>query len=72
LEVDFSFASLDFFITSHGGMNIEATVASHAQGSSPERAQPGAPIPADLNEFNRRTIIRISNSLDKTPPVRRL
>jgi hypothetical protein len=57
LEVDFSFTSPNFFITSHGGINVEATVASHAQGSSPEHAQSGAPIPADLNEFNRQTII---------------
>ncbi len=64
LEVDFSFTSPDFFITNHGGTNVEATVASHAQGSSPEHAQSGAPIPADLNEFNRQTIIRISNSID--------
>jgi hypothetical protein len=64
LEVDFSFTSPDFFITNHGGCNVEATVASHAQGSSPEHAQSGAPVPADLNEFNRQTIIRISNSID--------
>jgi hypothetical protein len=64
LDVDFSFASPDFVVTNHAGINIEATVASNAQGSSPEYQQSGAPIPDDLNEFNRQTIIRISNSLD--------
>jgi hypothetical protein len=64
LEVDFSFTSPDFFITNHDGIDLEATVASHAQGSSPEHAQSGAPVSADLNEFNRQTIIRISNSID--------
>jgi hypothetical protein len=62
LEVDFSFNAPDFVITNHGGINVEATVASHAQGSTPESVQSGAPIPDDLNEFNRQTIIRISNS----------
>src|ERR1700721_4239906 len=33
-------------------------------GSTPEHVQAGAPIPADLNEFNRQTIVRISNSID--------
>jgi hypothetical protein len=64
LEVDFSFSAPDFVITNHGGINIEATVASHAQGSPPESVQSGAPIPDDLNEFNKQTIIRISNSFD--------
>jgi hypothetical protein len=64
LEVDFSFSAPDFVITNHGGINVEATVASHAQGSIPESVQSGAPIREDLNEFNRQTIIRISNSFD--------
>jgi len=64
LSVDFSFPAPDFVVTDHGGMNIEATVASHAQGSSPEHAKKGAPIPADLNEFNRQVILRIRNSID--------
>ena len=62
LKVDFSFNAPDFVITNHGGINVEATVASHAQGSTPESLQSGASIPDDLNEFNRQTIIRISNS----------
>jgi hypothetical protein len=63
LDVDFSFSAPDFVITNHSGMNVEATVASHAQGSTPESVKSGAPIPEDLNQFNRQTIIRISNSL---------
>jgi hypothetical protein len=64
LEVNFSFSAPDFVITNHDGINVEATVACHAQGSTPESVQSGAPIPDDLNEFNRQTIIRISNSFD--------
>jgi len=64
LEVDFSLNSPDFVIANHGRINVEATVASHPQGSIPESVQSGAPIPDDLNEFNRQTIIRISNSFD--------
>jgi len=63
LDVDFSFNAPDFVIANRGGMSVEATVTSHAQGSTPESVKPGAPIPDDLNEFNRQTIIRISNSL---------
>jgi hypothetical protein len=36
LDVDFSFASPDFVVANHGGINIEATVASHAQSASPK------------------------------------
>lgn len=64
LEVDFSISSPDFHITNGGGVNIEATVASHAQGATPEFMKDGAEAPKDLNEFNRQTILRIRNSLD--------
>ena len=64
LEVDFSINSPDFVIRNHGGMNVEATVASHPQGAIPESVQSVVAIPDDLNEFNRQTIIRISNSFD--------
>ncbi len=65
LKVDFSVPSPDFFISSDGGMNLEATVALHAQGSSPEYAQRRAEdIPKDLNEMNRQTMLRIRNSID--------
>ena len=53
LEVDFSFGAPDFVITNHGGINVEAAVASHAQGSTPESVQSGASIPDDLNEFKQ-------------------
>jgi len=64
LSVDFSFRSPDFFVTDYGGINIEATIASHAQGSTPEYVKQAAPIPDDLNEFNRQAIVRIRNSFD--------
>jgi hypothetical protein len=64
LTADFSFQSPDFFVTEHGGFNIEATVASHAQGSTPEHMKECAQVPDDLNEFNREVILRISNSVD--------
>lgn len=64
LNVDFSVPSPDFFITNGTGMNLEATVALHAQGSIPEHMKNAADIPGDLNELNRQAIIRIRNSLD--------
>ncbi|TKV80133.1 glycosaminoglycan attachment site [Bradyrhizobium elkanii] len=64
LAVDFSHGSPDFCVTGHGGFNMEATVALHAKGTVPEYEKPGQPIPQDLNDFNRRTIIRIGNSVD--------
>ncbi len=65
LNVDFSVPSPDFFVTNDGGMNLEATVALHAQDSPPEYAKRRAEdIPKDLNELNRQTILRIRNSLD--------
>jgi hypothetical protein len=46
-------------------MNIEATVALHAQGSPPEYAERKAnQIPKNLNELNRQTMLRIRNSID--------
>jgi hypothetical protein len=64
INVDFSHAAPDFLITSHGGFNVEATVALHAKDATPEYMKFAEPIPADLNEFNRRTILRIRNSID--------
>ncbi len=64
LEVDFSVSSPDFYVTNSGGVNIEAVVASHPQGATPEFMKEGAQAPMDLNEFNRQTILRIRNSLD--------
>jgi hypothetical protein len=65
LDVDFSVPSPDFFVTTNGGMNIEATVALHAQGSPPEHTERKMEdIPKDLNELNRQTMLRIRNSID--------
>ena len=65
MQVDFSVPSPDFLVTTDGGMNIEATVALHAQGAPPERSERRAEdIPKDLNELNRQTILRIRNSID--------
>jgi hypothetical protein len=64
LKVDFSVPSPDFLITNDGGMNLEATVALHAQGSTTEHETRGANIPDDLNELNRQAILRIRNSID--------
>jgi hypothetical protein len=64
LNVDFSVTSPDFFVTNSGGISIEATVALHAQGSTPEYLKLGGEVPEDLNELNRQTILRIRNSLD--------
>jgi hypothetical protein len=64
LEGDFSVSSPDFYVTNIGGVNIEATVASHGLGATPEFMKDGAEAPKDLNEFNRQTILRIRNSLD--------
>jgi hypothetical protein len=62
MQVDFSHATPDFCVPS-GGFNIEATIASNAQGAEPEHARLDKMPPSDLNIFNRHTIIRLSNSL---------
>ncbi|MEE5170859.1 glycosaminoglycan attachment site [Pseudomonas alliivorans] len=62
MPVDFTKASPDFCLPSKG-FNIEATVASSAQGAAPEHLRLGKAPPADLNAFNFRSIIRLSNSL---------
>jgi hypothetical protein len=61
MALDFSF-DRPYFCVPRLGLNIEATIASNAQGAEPEHVRLGAP-PADLNAFNMRTIIRVSNSL---------
>ncbi len=62
MSVDFSQARPDFCIPSLR-LNIEATIASHAQGAEPEFAKLGKTLPSDLNTFNLQTIVRLSNSL---------
>jgi hypothetical protein len=65
MRVDFSVPSPDFFVTTNGGMNIEATVALHAQGAPPEHGERKIEdVPKDLNELNRQTMLRIRNSID--------
>ena len=63
LKVDFSKFAPDFYISGHD-FNIEATIASNPQDGLPEHiGWTRGLIPEDMNEFNRRTIIRIANSL---------
>lgn len=62
MNVDFSNPRPDFCIPSLN-LNIEAIIASHAEGSEPEFARMDKEPPGDLNEFNRNTIIRLSGSL---------
>jgi hypothetical protein len=62
MQVDFSKARPDFCIPSLS-LNIEATIASSAQGSEPENERLGKAPPPDLNVFNQKIIIRLSNSL---------
>jgi hypothetical protein len=63
LAVDFSKARPYFYIPHHN-FNIEATIASNAQGGEPENVLRNMElIPKDLNEFNRKCILRLANSL---------
>jgi len=65
MQVDFSVPSPDFFVTTNGGMNIEATVALHAEDAPPEHAAREADqIPKDLTESNRQTMLRLRNTID--------
>lgn len=60
--VDFSHARPDFCIPALN-FNIEAAIASNADGADPEHARLGKQPPTDLNVFNRSTIIRVSGAL---------
>jgi hypothetical protein len=62
MDVDFSHASPDFVVPDPG-FSIEAVVALHAQDAVPEHAHPRGEPPPDLNAFNFRAMIRLSNSL---------
>lgn len=62
MPVDFSYVQPDFCIPSLN-LNIEATIASHAQGTEPEYTRFNKVSPPDLTDFNFQTIIRLSNSL---------
>lgn len=62
MVVDFTRTRPDFFLPGQG-FNIEATVASNAQGALPEHSRLGMTPPPDLNAFNLQSIIRLSNSV---------
>jgi hypothetical protein len=62
LEVDFSESSPDFYLP-NPGFNIEAAIASHAQGAEPEHVMNRGALTTALDEVNRQTIIRLSNAL---------
>ncbi len=62
VPVDFSKSRPDFCIPSLN-LNIEATIATNAQGSEPESTLLDKTSPSNLNTFNMNTIIRLSNSL---------
>jgi hypothetical protein len=62
MQVDFSEERPDFCIPGKD-LNVEATVASHSYDAQPEYARLAAELPNDLNEFNLKTIIRLSNSI---------
>lgn len=62
MSVDFSKPRPDFCVPSLG-FNIEATIASNAEGATPEFSKLGNAPPSDLNAFNLQTIVRVSNSL---------
>lgn len=64
LVVDFSKIRPDFCIPQQR-LVIEATIASNAQGAEPEHARKGQAPPADLNPFNMRSILRLSNSISE-------
>lgn len=61
MEVDFTKDRPDFSIPSLG-VNIEAVVASHEQGGLPAYGAGPPEVPDDLNEFNRKSIIRLANA----------
>lgn len=61
LTVDFSVSRPDFYVR-NPDFCIEAAVASNAIGDVPEHDRIMAEVPEDLKEFNRRSIIRISNT----------
>jgi len=63
LSIDFSVQSPDFLVTKPWQFAIEATIASNSIDTLPEESASDVKLPADLNEFNREAIVRVSNSL---------
>lgn len=66
-ELGFSFAwdhpSPDFHLSKPIEFTLEATIASNEAKGEEEFKKFETPVPSDLNEFNRKTIIRLSNSI---------
>jgi len=62
-SIDWGHPSPDFCITKPIEIIVEATIASNEKGGVPESLTFKSNIPSDLNEFNRKTIIRLSNSI---------
>ncbi len=63
LVVDFTKTRPDFYIPSEN-FSIEATIASNPQDGPPEHiAWSSGLLPQDFNEFNRKSILRLANSL---------
>lgn len=62
LAVDFSHASPDFCIPG-SGLVVEAAIASNANNEEPEHRRDDKEPPPDLNSFNFKSILRLSNSL---------
>jgi hypothetical protein len=64
LNINFGYHAPDFVVRGNKMFSVEATVALHAKDAPPEFAKSAEPIPDNLNEFNRRAILRIRNSID--------
>lgn len=62
-ECSWAHQSPDFLVTNPIEFILEATIALNEEGGEPEFKTFDSPIPEDLNEFNRKTIIRLSNSI---------
>jgi hypothetical protein len=63
-KIDWTYSSPDFCIKEPIEMVVEATIASNEKDGDPEYLTFQTPIPQNLNEFNRKTIIRLSNSIN--------
>ncbi len=62
-SMDWTHPSPDFYIMKPIDFIVEATIASNEDIGDPEFLTFESLIPDDLNEFNRKTIIRLSNSI---------
>lgn len=62
-SVDFAFNAPDFVVQTPTPFIVEATIASNAEGATPEHESVFSKLPSDLNEFNRSAILRLANSM---------